>query len=126
VGELLTQKDRELERERDRSARTPQNIVVTATGGGGGSSSSSSSAMASNGAHAMQSYGAPGASKMVAALVAIFLPFGIHRFMLGYSGIGILQLIATLACGVGILWCWIDALMIFSGSLRMADGRPLS
>lgn len=75
-------------------------------------------------------YTAPGqnppASKVLCGILAIVLPFGIHRFLMGYTGLGIAQIIVFIVtCGISSIWAWIEAIMIFTGSLKMADGRPL-
>jgi TM2 domain-containing membrane protein YozV len=74
-------------------------------------------------------------SKLAAALLAFFLGgLGIHRFYLGYTGIGITQLVLGLAgwitCGattlVAIVWALVDFLLIIFGSLNKdAAGNPL-
>lgn len=65
-------------------------------------------------------------SKGTAALLAILLPFfglcGIHRFYTGHIGIGIIQLLTGGGC---LIWQIIDIILIASGSLKDADGRPL-
>ena len=45
-------------------------------------------------------------SKMTAGLLGIFLGgFGVHRFYLGYTGIGVAQICVTLfTCGIGGFW----------------------
>ena len=63
-------------------------------------------------------------SKLVCALFAFLLPFGIHRFIMGYQTEGIIQLILGFGC-IGWIWCWIDGIMILTGSLKMKDGTPL-
>ena len=67
-----------------------------------------------------------GKSQLVALLLALFIGvLGIHRFYLGYMGIGIIQLL-TLG-GFGI-WALIDLIMIITGSLKPKDGdyeKPL-
>ena len=73
--------------------------------------------------------------KLVAALLGIFLGWiGIHRFYLGYTTIGIIQLCLGLAgmltCGITTIaaWIWgiVDGVMILTGSLRTdAQGVPL-
>ena len=63
-------------------------------------------------------------SKTTMALICFFVGgLGIHRFMMGYTGIGILMLL-TLGC-FGILTL-IDFIRILTGGLKMADGTPLS
>ena len=73
--------------------------------------------------------------KLVAALLGILLGWiGIHRFYLGYTTIGIIQLCLGLAgmltCGITTIaaWIWgiVDGVMILTGSLRTdAHGVPL-
>lgn len=43
---------------------------------------------------------------------------GIGRFYLGYSAHGIMQLLTTVFCGVGLLWSWIDGLYILLGGVK--------
>jgi TM2 domain-containing membrane protein YozV len=54
---------------------------------------------------------------------------GIHRFYLGYIGIGIAQIVVTLLTfGLGAVWGFIEGILILVGSgiTRDAQGRPLS
>lgn len=73
----------------------------------------------------------PNKSRMVAGLLALFLGgIGIHQFYLGKNGLGItMLLICLLTCGYGGIitgiWALINAISIFTGSERDADGRPL-
>lgn len=76
------------------------------------------------GHHPLQGH-APGVSKIGVALIAFLVPMGFHRMLMGYVGIGIAQLL-TCMFGIGIFWCWADGLLILTGGVRMADGRPLS
>lgn len=67
-------------------------------------------------------------SKVAAGLLQIFLGgLGIGRFYLGYTGIGVAQLLVTLfTCGVGGIWPFIDGIMILTGSVPTdANGVPL-
>lgn len=67
-------------------------------------------------------------SKMAAGLLQIFLGgFGVGRFYLGYTGIGIAQIAVTwLTCGLGGIWPLIDGIMILTGSVQTdAKGVPL-
>ena len=74
-------------------------------------------------------------SKIAAALLGIFLGgLGIHRFYLGYTNIGIIQLVLTLAglltCGLTSIaaWVWgiVDGIMILTGSIKTdAQGNLL-
>ena len=72
----------------------------------------------------------PGAkSKVVAGVLGILLGgFGIHRFYLGYTGIGIAQIAVTiLTLGLGAVWGFIEGILILVGSgiTTDAQGRPL-
>jgi hypothetical protein len=52
----------------------------------------------------------------------------VHRFSLGFTSIGVLQILVTIAtCGVGGLWGIIEGGLILGGSgiTTDADGRPL-
>ena len=52
---------------------------------------------------------------IIAAILCIFLGyFGIHRFYLGYTTIGILQLLTAGGCGI---WAIIDLVRILTGDL---------
>lgn len=80
-------------------------------------------------------------SKLVAGLlqlIGLFGVLGIGRLYLGYTGLGIAQLvigivggliIGLLTCGVGFLipvvWAVIDAVLILTDRVRDPQGRPL-
>jgi hypothetical protein len=66
-------------------------------------------------------------SKMVAGLLQIFLGgLGIGRFYLGYTTLGIVQIVVTaLTCGIGALWPLVDGIMILMGKVPDAQGRAL-
>ncbi len=76
-------------------------------------------------------------SKVVAGLLqllGLFGVLGIGRIYLGYTGLGIAQLvggllIGFLTCGVGfivpVIWGIIDAVLIMSDKVRDRYGRPL-
>jgi TM2 domain-containing membrane protein YozV len=66
-------------------------------------------------------------SKLTAGLLQIFLGgFGVGRFYLGYTTIGVLQLVVSLlTCGVGAIWPLIDGILIIMGNVRDPHGRPL-
>jgi TM2 domain-containing membrane protein YozV len=56
---------------------------------------------------------------MVAALLAFFVgAIGIHRFYLGYTGIGIAQIFTLGGCGI---WSLIDFIRILTGDLKPKD-----
>jgi TM2 domain-containing membrane protein YozV len=68
-------------------------------------------------------------SKIVAGLLGIFLGWlGIHRFYLGFIGIGIVQIIVSIfTFGVGGLWGFIEGILLLVGTFnRDADGKPLT
>jgi TM2 domain-containing membrane protein YozV len=66
-------------------------------------------------------------SKLTAGLLQIFLGgFGIGRFYLGYTTIGVLQLVVTVVtCGIGSIWGLIDGIMILIGNVPDIEGRTL-
>ena len=65
----------------------------------------------------------PAQSKTTMALICFFLGyFGVHRFMMGHTGIGVLMLLTGGVCGILI---WVDLIRILMGKLKMADGRDL-
>ena len=68
-------------------------------------------------------------SRLVAGLLGIFLGgLGVHRFYLGYSSIGVAQILVTvLTFGVGAIWGLVEGIMILTGSTITTDehGRPL-
>jgi TM2 domain-containing membrane protein YozV len=67
-------------------------------------------------------------SKLVAGLLGIFIgSLGIHRFYLGYTTIGIVQIIVTVfTAGIGGLWGFIEGIMILTGNINKDfNGNPL-
>ena len=66
-------------------------------------------------------------SKMVAGLLQIFLgSFGAGRFYTGHMGLAIAQIAVTwLTCGIGAIWPLIDGIMMLTGKVPDAQGRPL-
>ena len=69
-------------------------------------------------------------SRLVAGLLGILLgSLGIHRFYLGYVGIGIAQIAVTIVTfGLGAIWGFIEGIMILVGAesfRRDAKGVPL-
>lgn len=62
-----------------------------------------------------------GKSQLIALLLFIFLwPLAVHRFYLGYIGIGILQILTFGFCGI---WYLIDFIRILTGDLE-PKGQP--
>ena len=62
--------------------------------------------------------------KSTMAIVAFFLGgLGVHRFMMGYTGIGVLMLLTLGCCGILTL---IDFIRILTGGLKMKNGTPLA
>ncbi len=48
------------------------------------------------------------------------------RFYLGYTNIGVLQLVVTVVtCGIGSIWGLIDGIMILVGNVPDPQGRML-
>ena len=68
-------------------------------------------------------------SKLVAGLLGILVGWaGVHRFYLGYTAIGVAQILVTfITCGMGWVWGLIEGILILVGSTITtdADGRPL-
>ena len=71
-------------------------------------------------------------SKVVAGVLGIlFGGLGVHRFYLGYVGIGILQILVTflglMICigPVGAVWGFVEGILCLTGSFRDVDGLPL-
>lgn len=68
-------------------------------------------------------------SKLAAALLGIFLGIiGVHRFYLGYTTIGIIQVVVgILTCGIASsIWGFVEGILILVGSINTdAQGVPL-
>jgi TM2 domain-containing membrane protein YozV len=69
-------------------------------------------------------------SKIAAGLLGIFLGgLGIHRFYLGFTTIGVIQIVVTLVtCGLGAIWGTVEGILYLvgaSGFTTDAEGRPL-
>ena len=77
----------------------------------------------------VDAYGRPlsDKSKLTAGLLQIFLGgFGVGRFYLGYTNIGVLQLVVTIVtCGIGSIWGLIDGILILIGNVPDPEGRTL-
>lgn len=62
-------------------------------------------------------------SYLAAWLLSYFLGiFGVDRFYLGYTGLGIAKLLTLGGCGV---WALVDWILIFAGATKDAQGRAL-
>ncbi|KAD3720558.1 NINE protein [Arthrobacter yangruifuii] len=85
--------------------------------------------------YAHQQFGAYGQrrpeqkSRVVAGLLGIFLGgFGVHRFYLGHTGIGIAQVVLTCFTGMGAVWGFVEGVMILANARTFrtdAYGVPL-
>lgn len=74
-------------------------------------------------------------SRVAAGLLGIFLgQLGLHRFYLGYTGVGMIMLLITVASGgmtggasCGFIWLWgfIEGVVCLCGGMRDADGLEL-
>jgi len=74
-------------------------------------------------------------SKLAAGLLGIFLGgLGIHRFYLGYTLIGVIQVVLGVAglftCGITFIaseiWGLVEGILILTGSINKdAQGNPL-
>ncbi|MEU5696137.1 DUF1707 domain-containing protein [Actinosynnema sp. NPDC020468] len=61
-------------------------------------------------------------SKIVAGLLQLFLPFGVGRFYIGDTGIGIAQLLTCGGCGV---WSLVDGIILLVNGGTDGQGRRL-
>ena len=60
-----------------------------------------------------------GKSQTVALILCLLLGvLGIHRFYLGYIGVGVIQLLTLGGCGI---WALIDLILIITGDLKPKD-----
>ena len=63
-------------------------------------------------------------SKLTAILLCLFLgSLGIHRFYLGYTLIGVIQL---LTFGGVLIWVFVDLIRLITGSLKDSEGNELA
>lgn len=73
----------------------------------------------------MEEYASPaaggGKSQLIALLLAVFIgTIGIHRFYLGYTWQGVVQLLTAGGCGI---WTLIDIIRIITGDLKPKNGE---
>jgi TM2 domain-containing membrane protein YozV len=64
-------------------------------------------------------------SKVAAGLLQLLLPVGLGRLYTGHIGIGVAQLVLTLLFGIGMIWAFIDGIVILAGRPTDRRGRPL-
>ncbi|WP_318242112.1 TM2 domain-containing protein [Arthrobacter gallicola] len=76
----------------------------------------------------------PPKSRLAAGLLGIFLgSFGVHRFYLGYTTIGVVQILVTVLTfwftfGLSAMWGFVEGIMILAGAQTFrtdARGVPL-
>ena len=70
-------------------------------------------------------------NRWVAGALGIVLGvFGVHRFYLGFTGLGVVQLVLTVGSlfmlsPVVAIWTFIEGILCFCGAIDDADGLPL-
>lgn len=68
-------------------------------------------------------------SKLSAGVLGIFAgSLGVHRFYLGYTTIGIIQIAVTvITCGIGSIWGFVEGILILcdTGITTTESGQPL-
>jgi TM2 domain-containing membrane protein YozV len=63
-------------------------------------------------------------SKITAIILCFFLGgLGIHRFYLGYTLIGVIQLLTV---GGFLIWAIVDFIRLITGSLKDSEGNDLA
>ena len=80
-----------------------------------------------NQGYGASAYGATGTSDktfLTAILLSVLVGgLGVDRFYLGYTGLGVAKLLTCGGCGI---WSLIDLILIATGKLGDAQGRPLA
>jgi len=66
-------------------------------------------------------------NRWIAGTLGVLLGgFGVHRFYMGFVGIGIAQIVFTVVTfGFGSIWGLIEGILCFCGVMRDVDGYPL-
>jgi hypothetical protein len=63
-------------------------------------------------------------SKVIAGLLQLFFPLGVGRLYAGHMHIGVAQLVLSFI-GIGVIWAFIDGIVILAGRPTDSRGRPL-
>jgi hypothetical protein len=65
-------------------------------------------------------------SRVLAGVLNLFLP-GVGRIYLGHMAHGVLQLVLAMCAGVGIIWSFVDGIIILAGGVKYDGyGRVLT
>lgn len=67
-------------------------------------------------------------NRWVAGALGVLLgSFGVHRFYLGHTGVGILMIVLCVFTAgiVPGIWGFIEGILCFCGAMRDVDGLPL-
>ncbi len=62
--------------------------------------------------------------KVVAGVLQLVIPLGVGRFYSGHIGMGLAQLLLSFV-GIGVIWSFIDGILILAGHPTDPHGRPL-
>ena len=62
--------------------------------------------------------------QVIAGVLQLLLPIGVGRFYTGHTRIAVAQLLLSLI-GIGMIWAFIDGIVILAGHPTDAHGRPL-
>jgi hypothetical protein len=65
-------------------------------------------------------------TKLIIVLLAFLLPFGVHRFYLGHTGLGVAQLLLAWFCGIGVFWAYADGIYLILSTPEDDQGRPVT
>lgn len=69
-------------------------------------------------------YGESHRYQVVAGVLQLMFPFGIGRFYTGHTGMAVAQLL-TAFLFVGVIWSWIDGIIMLANGAYDAEGRKL-